>query len=323
MSSNALAYLEDYLDTFEALPLEVTKQLSLLKELDSKCFQSVKSSKKSTFEFLKNINSFKGEEKQREMLKLTESYKKLIQDGQEKVKLATQTYDIVEKHIRRLDEDLLRFEEEQMTGPKLVSSEPKIYHREERAPTSSVTVANRPRRGANNTGEGTPKKRKGEDIIEDSEPAQIPYRPARTAISVPASAIPIQVPVPVHAVPAVQAAAAVGTLPRKVNAPRTAAPAIESSIPISALIAPENNNPEKIDNQTQMAVDGGSDGVIVETDVDPNEPTYCICDKPSFGEMIACDNDECIKEWFHYECVGLLGPVKGKWFCPDCTNSMK
>ncbi len=53
----------------------------------------------------------------------------------------------VEKHIRRLDDDLLRFEEEQMTGPKLVAVEPKQGYRDER-PTS-VTVANRPRRGGN------------------------------------------------------------------------------------------------------------------------------------------------------------------------------
>lgn len=26
--------------------------------------------------------------------------------------------------------------------------------------------------------------------------------------------------------------------------------------------------------------------------VDPNEPTYCICDQVSYGEMIGCDNEE-------------------------------
>lgn len=26
--------------------------------------------------------------------------------------------------------------------------------------------------------------------------------------------------------------------------------------------------------------------------VDPNEPTYCICSQVSFGEMIACDNED-------------------------------
>jgi hypothetical protein len=47
------------------------------------------------------------------------SFKTLIGDGQEKVKLAAAAYDVVEKHIRRLDEDLVKFEEEQMTGPKV------------------------------------------------------------------------------------------------------------------------------------------------------------------------------------------------------------
>ncbi len=48
--------------------------------------------------------------------------------------------------------------------------------------------------------------------------------------------------------------------------------------------------------------------------VDPNEPTYCICQQVSYGEMIACDNENCEIEWFHYNCVGLSGPPKGKWY---------
>jgi hypothetical protein len=42
----------------------------------------------------------------------------------------------------------------------------------------------------------------------------------------------------------------------------------------------------------------------------------------SFGEMIACDNEECEVEWFHYACVGLNGPPKGKWFCPNCSKDI-
>ena len=26
--------------------------------------------------------------------------------------------------------------------------------------------------------------------------------------------------------------------------------------------------------------------------LDPNEPTYCLCQQVSFGEMIGCDNDD-------------------------------
>ncbi|KAK1644064.1 hypothetical protein QYE76_061869 [Lolium multiflorum] len=44
----------------------------------------------------------------------------------------------------------------------------------------------------------------------------------------------------------------------------------------------------------------------VEQMIDPNEPTYCICHQVSYGDMIACDNENCEGgEWFHYSCVGL------------------
>ncbi|KAJ3358531.1 hypothetical protein HDU91_005200 [Kappamyces sp. JEL0680] len=108
-----------------------------------------------TPEFIANLDSLDATAKKSEMLRLMESFKVLIADGQEKVKLATETYDIVERHIRRLDDDLLKFEEEQMTGPKLVSSKPdqKYYSREsDYKPLPATTAANRPRRGTSDGG---------------------------------------------------------------------------------------------------------------------------------------------------------------------------
>eukprot|EP00088_Acartia_fossae_P045943 TRINITY_DN4954_c0_g1_i1.p1 TRINITY_DN4954_c0_g1~~TRINITY_DN4954_c0_g1_i1.p1 ORF type:complete len:365 (+),score=138.81 TRINITY_DN4954_c0_g1_i1:167-1261(+) len=55
-------------------------------------------------------------------------------------------------------------------------------------------------------------------------------------------------------------------------------------------------------------------------EIDPDEPTYCLCDEVSYGEMIGCDNDLCPIEWFHFNCVGLSGKPKGKWFCPFCRG---
>lgn len=57
-----------------------------------------------------------------------------------------------------------------------------------------------------------------------------------------------------------------------------------------------------------------------EEAIDPDEPTYCLCDQISFGEMILCDNDLCPIEWFHFSCVSLLSKPKGKWFCPNCRG---
>ncbi|ORY96483.1 hypothetical protein BCR43DRAFT_491769 [Syncephalastrum racemosum] len=57
--------------------------------------------------------------------------------------------------------------------------------------------------------------------------------------------------------------------------------------------------------------------------IDPNEPVYCYCRQVSFGEMVACDNDECEIEWFHLECVGLRAPPKGHWYCKNCAEELK
>ncbi|KAG5844983.1 hypothetical protein ANANG_G00133950 [Anguilla anguilla] len=58
----------------------------------------------------------------------------------------------------------------------------------------------------------------------------------------------------------------------------------------------------------------------VEFTIDPNEPTYCLCDQVSYGEMIGCDNEQCPIEWFHFSCVGLTYKPKGKWYCPKCRG---
>uniref|UniRef100_A0A8C1UY12 Inhibitor of growth protein n=1 Tax=Cyprinus carpio TaxID=7962 RepID=A0A8C1UY12_CYPCA len=54
--------------------------------------------------------------------------------------------------------------------------------------------------------------------------------------------------------------------------------------------------------------------------IDPNEPTYCLCEQVSYGGVIGCDNDECTIEWFHFSCVGLHHKPKGKWYCPKCRG---
>ncbi len=53
------------------------------------------------------------------------------------------------------------------------------------------------------------------------------------------------------------------------------------------------------------------------------EPRYCICNDVSYGEMVACDNDSCPYEWYHFGCVGLKTSPRGAWFCPICTRDRK
>ena len=62
---------------------------------------------------------------------------------------------------------------------------------------------------------------------------------------------------------------------------------------------------------------------VLDMPVDPNEPTYCLCQQVSYGEMIGCDNPDCPIEWFHFGCLNISTKPKGKWYCPKCASSFK
>jgi len=47
---------------------------------------------------------------------------------------------------------------------------------------------------------------------------------------------------------------------------------------------------------------------------------YCTCRSLSHGNMVACDNEACRYEWFHWECVGLTREPVGRWLCPECKK---
>jgi len=53
-----------------------------------------------------------------------------------------------------------------------------------------------------------------------------------------------------------------------------------------------------------------------------NDKLYCYCQSPhdDVSEMIGCDAPDCRLEWFHFECVGIMIPPEGKWYCPECTK---
>ncbi|KAL1297597.1 hypothetical protein AAFC00_006159 [Neodothiora populina] len=56
-----------------------------------------------------------------------------------------------------------------------------------------------------------------------------------------------------------------------------------------------------------------------EQDAEGDE-IYCVCQQVSYGDMVACDNDLCPYQWFHWTCVGLKAEPKGDWLCPHCRD---
>jgi inhibitor of growth protein 3 len=66
-----------------------------------------------------------------------------------------------------------------------------------------------------------------------------------------------------------------------------------------------------------------SDAMEVDEDEEAGDDRkYCLCQNVSFGNMVACDNDDCPYEWFHWGCVGLKSEPNGTWYCPDCSRSL-
>ncbi|KAI1741152.1 hypothetical protein F4680DRAFT_82167 [Xylaria scruposa] len=75
-----------------------------------------------------------------------------------------------------------------------------------------------------------------------------------------------------------------------------------------------------VDEDTNSSGHGDDEG-----DVDADEPLYCYCNGVSYGEMVACDADDCEREWFHLDCVGLKAapPSNMKWYCDNCKDRIK
>ena len=56
-------------------------------------------------------------------------------------------------------------------------------------------------------------------------------------------------------------------------------------------------------------------------DEDADDDTrYCFCQQQSYGEMVACENDDCKYQWFHTGCINMkkVPEEDEDWYCPDC-----
>ena len=53
----------------------------------------------------------------------------------------------------------------------------------------------------------------------------------------------------------------------------------------------------------------------------PCTEVFCYCRGPEAGDMVGCDNKECMYKWFHLSCLNFKTFPKSKmWYCPDCRK---
>ncbi|XP_031415325.1 inhibitor of growth protein 5-like isoform X2 [Clupea harengus] len=103
-------YLEHYLDSIEGLPYELQRNFTLMSELDNRTEEQKAEIDKLAEDYVANVKNLASEQRVQHLQKIENAYTKCKEYSDDKVQLAMQIYELVDKHIRRLDADLARFE---------------------------------------------------------------------------------------------------------------------------------------------------------------------------------------------------------------------
>ncbi|KAI7858880.1 hypothetical protein BDC45DRAFT_497821 [Circinella umbellata] len=260
MSMSIADIFEDYVESLQNLPGEIDQNMQELRNMDEE-FQRIRETytklRRSYTKVLRNNNnantssiSFTQSRSQ-----LDKEYKKAVNKQDQKIELALRMYDLVSKHIERIDSQMAK---SGIDGDWINNNANGAHGYMNGHPTASTTAAI--------TSTTASRKRAAPNGWDDWRNGSVDGGPRKRSSLGPSSI-------------------------RK----RTH----HSSRP----------NPSTSHH-----------GSLAELEIDPNEPRYCICNQVSFGDMVGCDGENCEKEWFHYQCVGLVEPPGGKWYCDDCAN---
>ncbi|KAJ7071466.1 hypothetical protein C8F01DRAFT_1110645 [Mycena amicta] len=234
--------------------------------------------------------------------KISKAYEEMHAISAEKVALAQRIIDLVTRTQARLDAELtkVRILQGDITDPLTRSNslvaptlDGDVYVGASRNPVSHIGESLR-----NALGPSTPS-------------ADVSPSMAATASSV--SAPP---PLKKRRITA-QASTPIKLAPPPVPTPRRSQSPLTTGVNANATSQPKRSRLSRQIHpreDTEMDADGEEEGE------GEDENLYCFCQKQSYGDMIACDNDDCPYEWFHLSCVQLTQPTPEKWYCKECID---
>nr|AGZ94896.1 inhibitor of growth protein 3 [Ruditapes philippinarum] len=109
-----MLYLEDYLEMIENLPMEMRERLTEMREMDLQVQNSLDGLDERVTSFFKKCTqpNVKTDWKEEQFGKIKKEYYKTLEDADEKVQLANHIYDLVDRHLRKLDQELSKFKME-------------------------------------------------------------------------------------------------------------------------------------------------------------------------------------------------------------------
>jgi len=410
-----MLYLEDYLEMIEHLPIELRDRFTEMREIDLGVENTVDSLEARQKDFFARAGSMSLTEREEEYAKIRKDHLKAVEESKEKIQIAEESYGLVDRYLRKLDQELHKFQLELEADNRGITevlekrsleldapaSRPSMYLKENRLPkklkmptaAGHTTIAHTPE------SEGLVGRAGGSGHIQSGSSggssagvhgqvysldqigasssaiaqaasqaiAATQLVSGRRSSSLKASYEAINLGVATSefsigrelATAANSALAATSTdltssgqpqqarvRQHKLKLPKTSGMSglgldvmaggsiFDSDVvdtPSMALVDPvlggQVTTPSPLASiSSPMASLGGGgqtpgQGSDQEWNYDPNEPRYCICNQVSYGDMVACDNEDCPYEWFHYPCVGVTAPPKGKWYCQPCISS--
>uniref|UniRef100_A0A023GIT4 Putative inhibitor of growth protein 3 n=1 Tax=Amblyomma triste TaxID=251400 RepID=A0A023GIT4_AMBTT len=107
-----MLYLEDYLEMIEHLPQELRDRFTEMREMDLQVQNAMDSLDERVKQFFANARKMKPEQRDLDFDKIRKDYYKALEDADEKVQIANQIYDLVDRYLRRLDQELQKFKME-------------------------------------------------------------------------------------------------------------------------------------------------------------------------------------------------------------------
>ncbi|KAG7277650.1 hypothetical protein CRUP_025335 [Coryphaenoides rupestris] len=298
-----MLYLEDYLEN-------ATDQLE-----------------QKVIEFFVNAKKNKPEWREEQMEVIKKDYYKALEDADEKVQLANQIYDLVDRHLRKLDQELAKFKmeleadnagiteilerREHASTYSANSSQPLVSYSLTSLPAGPGAGAGAITMAAAQAVQATAQMKEGrrtsslkasyEAIKNNDFQLSREFSVSRDTASYPASALASTLTQTITPTPASDSRGRKSKSGIKSSSHQSSSSSSSSSL---SSCSSSSALAQELSQQVSSLPEADPNSQVDWT-YDPNEPRYCICNQVSYGEMVGCDNTD------------------GKWFCPQCTAAMK
>ncbi|XP_013411712.1 inhibitor of growth protein 1-like isoform X3 [Lingula anatina] len=293
-------YLDNYLDCLDSLPDDLQRVISQMRELDAQTIDIMNDLEHhhENYQNENDVNSVK-----RSIIQVQRCLIKTTEIGDEKLHLVSQIIEFIENRTRQLEQDLENLDslpghtDHRNTTKTDYKSTAKNSNRD---PSSHMILDHRDdTQMSNKSNSSTSVKKEKKEIS------------SATSIAATVAAVAAGTTTPITSDVEPKMEKVMQKRQRRQKRERTESVSKEEE---------KKEEKEKVKKKKKRKVKKEKEDQRIENPIDPEEPTFCLCDQISYGEMIACDNEQCEIEWFHFNCVQLSTKPKGKWFCPNCRG---